>query len=372
MIIYPQQYKIRPAAEDTARILQKAEQALAEPVLHITDIPAPGSPGGIHDYCSFGDYWWPNPDTPDRLPYIRRDGESNPDSFAGHRRILRTMRRHTVYLACAYRLTGEERYAAGAARILREFFVEERTRMNPSLDYAQAIPGVCKGRGIGIIDTLHLADIPFAVQAISASPSVTETLTDGLLDWFSEYLDWMMNSPNGTEERNTDNNHRVCYVMQAASFALFTENRAVENFCREQFRTALLEQMAADGSFPRELARTKPYNYSIFILDNLVSICQMLSSPGDDLWDYTLEDGRGIRRALQFLTPYLLDRSAWPYPGDVSHFESLPARASFMLFAGYHYGMEELIRLYRRLPPDCTDEEIERNTAVCQPMLWLT
>lgn len=181
-------------------VSEKAEETLTAPIPHITDAAARQSVGTIHDYYSNGDYWWPNPDTADGLPYIRRDGETNPGNFNDHRFLLRRMRTNTVYLTTAYHLTGKEDYAARAVQILKEFFLDEATMMNPHLAYAQAIPGICDGRGIGIIDTLHLADIPFAIEALRSSAAMTDDIYLGLKDWFARYLGWMLTDKNGIAE----------------------------------------------------------------------------------------------------------------------------------------------------------------------------
>ncbi len=352
-------------------ILQKAEQALYCPLPHITDVIAPQSPGTVHDYYSNGDYWWPNPDTANGLPYIRRDGETNPGNFNDHRLLLRQMRTNLVMLAAAYRLTKKEAFALQGVRILKEFFLEEETRMNPRLSYAQAIPGVCDGRGIGIIDTLHLIDVPFAVETLRPSVHMTASVYSGLKDWFSHYLTWMMTDPNGVAEMHEKNNHSVCFFVQAAVFALFTDNESVVDLCHDTYKKFLLPQMAANGSFPLELSRTKPYNYSIFVLDNMVTLCYLLSTPQDNLWNFCLPNGAGIQKGLDFLSPYLLDKSAWPFGKDVMHFDAFPIRASFMVFAGHCLGRQDLLELFESLPLETDDEEARRNVAIRLPYLWM-
>lgn len=371
MIYCEKNYRIAPTLKHPEWFLKKAEEALTAPVPHITDAAAPRSAGTIHDYYSNGDYWWPNPDTADGLPYIQRDGESNPDNFNEHRILLRRMRTNTVYLAAAYRLTGNEAYAARAVQILKEFFLDEATRMNPHLSYAQAIPGICEGRGIGIIDTLHLADVPFAIETLRFSQAMTDDIYLGLKSWFARYLGWMLTDKNGIDEMTTTNNHSVCFFVQAAVFAQFTDNPRIVEFCRENYKKHLLPQISSDGSFPRETARTKPYNYSIFVLDNMVSLCHLLSTPEDNLWEYTLPDGTGIQKGLDFLTPYLLDKTSWPYPKDVMHFDAFPVRDAFMVFAGCTLGRQELLDLFEALPMESADEEARRNVAVRVPYLWM-
>lgn len=371
MIQYEKKYKIVPEWSNKEWLMEKAQAAMKAPVLHITDVHNPRSEGGPHDYYSNGDYWWPDPDSPDGLPYIQKDGQTNPGNFNSHRIIMRQMRTNVVFLASAYCLTGKEAYAEKAVLHLKEYFLDEETYMAPHLSYAQAILGICSGRGIGIIDTLHLVDVVFAVEKLKASRSMKTEIYFGLKKWFTKYLGWMLTDSNGIQEMNKDNNHGVCFFVQAAAFALFTDNERIVDFCRDYYKKQLLRQEAEDGSFPRELGRTKPYNYSIFVVDNMVSLCHLLSKPDDNLWEYVSEDGRSIKKALDFITPYILDKDCWPYPPDVMHFDAFPARSGFMLLAGCSLGRKELLELYYRLPEESTDEEARRNIAARQPLLWM-
>lgn len=352
-------------------VLRKAQEALAHPPRPITDYSAAMSEGGIHDYYSNGDYWWPNPDTADGLPYVRRDGESNPHNFKAHRDCVALLNAAVADLASAWRMTGDNRYAQAAARYLQMFFLDEATRMNPSLSYAQAIPGVCTGRGIGIIDTIHLTDVPFAVRVLADSPAMDAETRRGLTKWFADYLGWMCTHPYGVAERRERNNHGVGWFMQAAVFAAFTDDRDMCAFCRRAYKEDLLpRQMAPDGSFPLELARTKPYNYSIFVLELMTALCQVLSTPQDNLWEFTLSDGRGIRRGMEFIYPYLKDKSAWPYAADVQHFDGYPVRISMLLFAADGLHDEKYATLWESLPASSPDREVRRNCIVRRPELW--
>ncbi|MFW6414285.1 MAG: alginate lyase family protein [Verrucomicrobiota bacterium] len=357
---------------DHERVLKQAEEALVTTPESITEAVAPMSEGGLHDYFSMGDYWWPNPDTADGLPYIRKDGYFNPDSFSEHRLIVRRLRTRVAQLAAGYVLSGKEDYAAHAAKLLHVFFIDPSTRMNSHLCYAQAIPGRCSGRGIGIIDTLHLVEVPVATEAMRHASSFPESVYTGLKEWFSEYLQWLLTHENSRQEMNHPNNHGVCWHVQASVFAWFTWDRETQEFCRRQYKNFLLpEQMAADGSFPKELQRTKPYAYSIFIVDNLCTLCHVLSTSEDNLWGFTLPDGRSIGKALEFLYPYLEDKSKWPYPPDVEAFEGWPVAMAGFLFAGLGLHRPEYYRLWQRLDSDPQNMEIRRNMAICEPLLWL-
>jgi beta-galactosidase len=357
---------------DRQRIFKLANEALGMKPISITDYPAKLSQGGIHDFYSNGDYWWPDPNKPDGLPYIRRDGKSNPDNFSQHRLALQQLRNAVAALASAYAIDGQEKYAQKAVVLLKVFFLDEATRMNPSLLYAQAIPGRVSGRGTGIIDTLHLAEVPLAILAIDKSPAMTSEIRDGLKKWFGDYAEWMTTHPYGIEEMNAKNNHSVAFMVQLASFAGLTGDTQKIELCRKHYKEIFLpQQMALDGSFPRELARTKPYGYSIFQLDNMALLCQLLWTPDDDLWTFTLKDGRGIQKGLEFLFPYLQDKSKWPYPPDVEHFDKWPVRQPALLFGGFALGRAEYLEFCKKLDADPTEMEIRRNMAVTQPLLWL-
>ncbi len=360
------------AAIDRGRILEAAHTALGIEPITITAFPAELSEGGPNDFYSNGDYWWPDPTKPDGLPYMRRDGESNPDNFTAHRRCVNQLRDAVAALGAAYRITGDERHAEKSAALLRVFFLDQATRMNPHLNFAQAIPGRTPGRGIGIIDTLHLIEIPPAVVAMAESPAFSPDLLDGLKQWFREYTDWMRTSKNGRDEAATKNNHVVAYWLQIASFARFTGDEANLAEARRQFKESFVPmQMAADGGFPLELERTKPYAYSIFQLDNMATLSMVLSTPDDNLWEFELPDGRGMRKAMAWLYPFLADKSAWPLPSDVQSWEGWPARQPALLFGGIALDEPRYLELWKRLKPDPTDPEIRRNIAITQPLLWV-
>jgi hypothetical protein len=244
--------------------------------------------------------------------------------------------------------------------------------MNPSLKYAQAVPGVTPGRGTGIIDTLHLIEVPPAIDALQKSRAFPPEGLAGLKTWFRDYADWMTTSKNGHDEAAAKNNHAVAYFLQLAVFAQFAGDSNKVATCRRQFKEVFVpKQMADDGSFPAELNRTKPYGYSIFQLDNMASLCQVLSAPADNLWTFELPDGRGIRKAMEFMYPYLADKSKWPRKPDVQAWEGWPAREPCLLFAGLALKEERYVELWKRLQADPSLPEVRRNIAITQPVLWL-
>lgn len=357
---------------DRERILKAAAAAMNQTPISITQFHAALSSGGVHDYYSNGDYWWPNPNTPNGLPYVKRDGQTNPNNFNEHRKSIWRLRDAVSALGAAYKITQDDRYAAKAAELLRIFFVDPATRMNPTLQYAQAVPGVSEGRGTGIIDTLHLIEIPKAIEAMVNSPAFPPRILAGLKEWFKDYLQWMTTSENGITEGSAENNHAVAYWLQVAVFAQFVGDERLLGECRRKYETVFVpKQMNADGSFPRELARTKPYGYSIFQLDNMAALCQVLSTQQDNLWIFKLPDGRGIARAMAFMYPYLADKSKWPYQHDVNAWADWPARQPSLLFAGLALHKQEYLNLWKKLSADPANEEVRRNIAIRQPILWI-
>ncbi|HTL69139.1 MAG TPA: alginate lyase family protein [Lacunisphaera sp.] len=360
---------------DRARVLRQAAEAMQAKPVTIRSAPPPALAEGVGpgDFYSMGDYWWPNPKTANGLPYVSRDGESNPANFDAHRLIMRDMRDRVAALAAAYRLTGETAYAQRAAEWLRVFFVDPATRMNPHLKYAQAVPGVSTGRSWGLIDTLHLVEVPLAAAAIANAPGVPKETLAAVRAWFADYNRWLLTDPNGIKEGASLNNHSVAYWLQVAVFARFTDDNATLERARRRFREVLLPwQLAFDGSFPRELERTKPYGYSIFQLDNVALLADVLSTPQEDFWRTALLDGRSVAQAVAFLYPYLADRTAWPFAPDIAHFEGWPVRQPALLLAGLRLNRPDYLALWRRLPADSDDVEVRRNMAVTQPLLWLS
>jgi hypothetical protein len=359
-----------PALE-RARVLAQAGAFLREEPVTITATSSPRSPGGRHDFFSEGDYWWADPSNPGG-PFVRRDGRTNPDNFVGHRRALVRLSRIVPALGAAWVLTGDARYSEHAARHLRAWFLDERTRMAPHLRHAQAIHGVSRGRGVGIIDTIHLVEVARAIELLAPAPGLSTAEREGVVRWFAEYLLWMTTDPNGIEEREAKNNHGTCWVMQVAAFARLTGNRALSSYCRDRFRTVLLpNQVARDGSFPLETARTKPYGYSLFNLDAMATVAQILSTPEDDLWRFELPDGRGLRRAVAWMAPFVRDRKGWPFPPDVMYGDRWPMRHAALLFAGLAYAERDWIELWKGLPADSDVDEVVRNFFVRQPLLWV-
>ncbi len=360
---------------DRARILKLANEALELKPPAVTDHIATNSAGGPHDFFSQADYFWPNPKTANHLPYVSRDGETNPENFEYHRMAMREMKDAVTALGAAYALTGDDKYVSKAENFLRVFFIDDKTKMNPNLDYAQAVLGEFTGRSYGIIDTLHLAELPMGVRFLEHSKQFDPAVDTGLKKWFADYSKWMTTATNGVKEMTAANNHSIAYFVQLASFAKFTGDEKLLTFCRQRFEEILLpKQMGADGSFALELKRTKPYGYSIFQADNVAILCVLLSTPENDMWKFKLPDGGTPLKSTEFIYPYLADKQKWLADGrgkDIMHWDAWPAREPCLLFAYAATGDAKYFDLWKKLEADPADLEVRRNIAITQPVLWV-
>jgi hypothetical protein len=353
------------------QILREANWALKEAPVTVTASVNPRSAGSKHDFSSEGDYWWPDPAQPDG-PYIQKDGQSNPDNFVAHRHAMIRFSRIVGALASAWLITGDDRYVVQAFEHARAWFVDPATRMNPSLLYSQAIKGKVPGRGIGIIDTIHLMEVAQGLLVMQNSKTVDKTQLQGIKTWFDQYLTWLTIHQYGKDEMAAQNNHGTCWVMQVASFAKFTGNIELIKICRERYKTVLLpEQMGQDGGFPRELRRTKPYGYSLFNLDAMVMVCQILSAEQDDLWEYTTAEGKNMEKGIHFIFPYIKDKTQWPFARDVMYWDNWPVAHPFLLFGAKAFRQDEWFNTWKKLDHDPRVEEVIRNLPVRNPLLWL-
>lgn len=378
-------------AFERPRIVHLAEAALSTEPRSITTARNPRSAGGPNDFSSEGDYWWPDPANP-RGPYVQRDGMTNPDNFIAHRQLLLGFARDFGALAAAYRVSGDERFAAAAVRHAHQWFVDPATRMNPALPYAQAVKGRSTGRSIGVIDTVHLAEVALGLEALRGSKALGPTEDAALTGWFRDYLAWLRTHPYGIDESKAKNNHGTCAWLQIACFARLTGDQALLVESRRRFKEVLLpDQMAADGSFPEELRRTKPYGYSIFNLDVMTALAAVLSTPDENLMTWSLPDGRSLVKGVAWLAPFIADKHLWlksvhrPPPGanagavltgelikpDVMYWDNWPVRQPALLFGALAAGRRDWLELWQTLEPDPRVEEIRRNFPIRNPVLWV-
>ena len=341
-----------------------------EPVT-VTANTCPRSAGGIHDYYSEATYWWPNPADPNG-PYIRKDGLNNPANFDYHRQAISLFSWTVGALTSAYLLTGKAVYAEKAVKHLNAWFVNPKTLINPNMLYAQAIKGVNTGRGIGIIDAIPFIEITKSVSILENSPYLSKDENLKIHEWFKTFMNWLNTHQYGIDEMNAKNNHGTWWHAQVAAYAQFVGDKIVLEKCRQHYTDILLPtQMAADGSLPLEIERTKPYSYSLFCLDGFATLTWLLTNNEFNGWKFNLSDGRGMQKGVDYIKPYVIDKNTWPFKKDISHWDEQPGRRPFMFFAAIIRQQPEWISIWEKCSADFPSDESLRNMPVKNPVLWL-
>jgi hypothetical protein len=297
-------------------LIRSADSALTGEPPSVTQKHKVPPSGDKHDFMSMGTYWWPDTTKPGGLPYIRRDGVVNPeiridDDGARFQSMVDAVRA----LALARYYTGDPRYSSRGATVLHAWFVDPATRMNPNMRYAQAIPGVTDGRGIGIIDTRNIAQLLDAVRLLQKSSALSDSDVSAIVAWSRAYLAWLLQSKNGKDEQAAVNNHGTWYDVQVVSLALFTgDTTLARRILMTETIPRIGVQIRADGSQPLELERTRPMHYSAFNLDAYTQLAEMGTRVGVDLWKYEAPSGGSLRKALLFLATYADPSAKWLKP----------------------------------------------------------
>lgn len=315
-------------------LIREADRALALEITPVTEKTVLAASGDAHDYVSMGPYWWPDPGQPDGLPYIRRDGERNPESDRLDRTKMNTLVGTVRPLTLAWYFTGDERYAHKAVHNLRVWFLDEETRMNPHFEYAQMIPGHNGGRGraAGLIDGYSFVTVTECIRLLESSPSLTPADREGLRDWFSRLVDWMTGSEIGVAEYKATNNHGLAYDVQLTAYALLAGREDVARRVAEEFpQVRLFAQVEPDGSQPHELGRTMAMHYSLYNIDHMLDMCLLSSRLGMDMYRVRSEDGRSIKGAVDFIRRWLGRAQAeFPY-SEIGSWESNQQKLAWTL-----------------------------------------
>ncbi|MEO5683226.1 MAG: alginate lyase family protein [Chitinophagaceae bacterium] len=308
------QQKDKSAMVIISTLQKQADSLLAvQPVSVMEKAFTPVS-GNKHDYMSQAPYFWYDSSKPKGLPYLRRDGERNPEIYKiTDRTYLGKIDNACRVLSLAWYFTGEEKYAAKSAVVLRTWFLNEATKMNPHLDYGQAIPGINSGRGIGIIETIALTGIADAAGLLKGSRSWTSADNAGLKNWYTAYLQWMLSSKNGTEEHAAKNNHGTWYYAQAIDFALFTGDKQKAIELINESKKRLDSQLTAEGRQPLEIERTNGLGYSTMNLRGWFTVATLAGKAGIDLWKYKTPNGASLRTAFDWLLPYATAEKTWDW-----------------------------------------------------------
>ena len=301
---------VQPALKQLRKDAEKLLKEMPVSVMEKNQLPPSGDK---HDYMSLARYYWPDPKKPDGLPYINRDGDTNPEintipdhGYLGH--MVNVV--HT--LAVAYYLTGNEAYAEHAAKFIRTWFLDAATRMNPNLNFAQAVKGLDEGRSWGLIDSRGLAQVVDGIGLLAGHKGWTLEDQKSMVQWFSQYLEWLLTSKNGVDESWAENNHGVFYDVQAGTIAMFVGKTDVARRIVEEAKEKRIgRQIEPDGSQPRELARTTSQHYVLFNLEAFFQLASLSTNAGIDLWNYRTEDGRSIRKAFDWVMPFMRGEKEW-------------------------------------------------------------
>lgn len=305
-----------PAAQEAlAGLVKDADKALTKgpySVVYKSKLPPSGDK---HDYMSVGPYWWPDPSKPDGLPYIRKDGEINPERYAVKDLDFHNALCKDVYvLGLAWYYTRQPKYAAHAATLLHTWFIDTATRMNPHLNYGQAIPGITEGRGIGLIDMHNVTSLLDGIQLLKDAPQLPAADYKAIQDWYKQFLQWMRTSPIGRDEADEENNHGTWYDVQAVAIALFTgQSDLAANILKERTQNRIDNQLREDGSQPHELARTLSWNYSQFNLSAFFELALLAENVNIDLWHYESPGRKSLKKAFAWLLPYAEKAKPWEH-----------------------------------------------------------
>ena len=316
---YLSQTKARLADKDAlllpafSQLRNEADKALQRGPYSVTFKERTPPSQDKHDYLSLAPYFWPDANTKDGLPYIRRDGETNPDSKKGtDANTIAQMGKDVGTLGLAFYFTGNEAYAAHATKLIRTWFLDADTKMNPHFKYAQAVLGRNDGRGTGLIEARNFIHVVEAAGLLAESKAWTAQDQQALQAWFRAFTQWMQTSPHGKDEAKAKNNHGSWYAAQLACYAMFIGDEALARQTAEAAKTRIAWQIEPDGKQPLELERTKSFGYTVFNLNALMTLAEVAQRVGVDLYNYKTADGRSLRRALDYTAPFLDATKAWP------------------------------------------------------------
>ena len=296
-------------------LLKKAQSALKNKLYSVMEKDLAPASGDKHDYMSFGPYWWPDPSKSNGLPYKRKDGVLNPasrDHRSDHSN-LNKMLKDVKILTFAFYYSGDEKYSARAVKVLNHWFLNKETKMNPNLNFGQAIPGKTDGRGIGIIETRYLPELLDELLILTLSKHFDSKISSGLNEWMAAYLDWLLTSKNGNDEAKTKNNHGTWYDVQVIALALFTGKKELaRKLCEKAMNNRLVAQIKPDGKQPHELSRTRSLDYSLMNLKGFSTMARLAENVDVDLWQKK-EPVKLILQAALFLQPHSKTPAKWPY-----------------------------------------------------------
>ncbi len=298
-------------------LIKEADQALLEGPYTVTNKKILAPSEDPHDYASYSRYWWPDRDAPDGLPYIRHDGVTNPDSQSpdkSDRPRIGVFGQHTETLGLAYHLTGELKYAKKAAQLLRVWFLDEATRMNPNLNYSQCRLGHNNGSKTGVLDGRLLVKALEGSLLIAGSSELSKSEMQGLREWVNEYYTWLTTHEMALQEAESKNNHGSYYDAQAMYLALYSNQyEEAKTLANSFLENRVYSQIEPDGTMPEEIARTRPLFYSIYNLHAIFLVAHMAEKVDIDIWEKNNKNPR-LKAAVDFLVPYADINKLWAQP----------------------------------------------------------
>jgi hypothetical protein len=271
--------------------------------------------GNKHDFLSLAPFWWPDHTKKDLMPYVYRDGKLNPEVYlVPDRNNIHDLIHRTKILSVAYHFTNNISYASKATELLQVWFINNDTRMNPNLQYSEVISGKNNGTASGIITTSFFSEILELIQLIQNSSAWRVQDHKEMESWFEKYLEWLLNFEFGKREQKRLNNHGTWFDFQVSSIALYLNKTEIAiDILERNTEKAIGTKINQDGSQPYEIERSKSLDYHIYNLQAFFNLAKVGDNLGIDLWHYESPEGSGLKRAFDYLLPYVLEKQQWPY-----------------------------------------------------------
>ena len=336
-------------------LISKAEKALSMGRLSVVDKSLTPPSQDKHDYMSLGPYFWPHPKTKDGYPYIRRDGKVNPNALidSDSPRLVR-LANALETLALAYYYTNNTKYAQRAVEMIQIWFINDTTKMNPHLKYAQGIPGTVPGRALGILDGRHFVRILDSITLIENSNLLSSKDLEVIKQWVKDYQNWLLNGEYAYEESHRPNNHGTFYDYQVVGYALYLEQpkKAKELLTNAQY-IRLGSHIGSKGQNFHELERTRPLHYSLFDLEAMIGLA-LYSDHYDDVnfWTFTINQ-TSLKKAIDYVIKYKNNRDMWLVENENVNFMDLTPT---LLVAAQKYQTDEynkeILKLWRSKQDD--------------------
>ena len=308
--------KNKKAVNDYNKLVNQADKLLKRDVFSVvnkTGIPPSKSK---HDYMSISPYYWPNLKTEDGLPYIRKDGEINPETRNKFTDIVEKSNFISAVkvLSKAYFFSDDIKYANKNIALIKAWFIDEATRMNPNVNYGQSVPGKSEGRCFGIIEFGDIIEVIKFLEIAAVNEVLDTNIEKAMFNWFTEYSNWLKNSKLGKEEATRKNNHGTHYDVQLLNVLLYLNKiEDVRTYISTITKARIFSQIEPDGSQPLELARTKSFSYSVMNLHGFLELAIIGKKVGVNLWTTESEDGRSIKAGYQYMVPYLNNKKRWAH-----------------------------------------------------------